>query len=98
MEPERGTTVRVGDVLKIERRFVVNGALTTSTDRGRFVGIELVGSAEHLVLEDTRRRKVRLFPLSTVSEISVVKSAPREASPAPAAPATPSLPWDPGFA
>jgi hypothetical protein len=102
MDQEREATVRVGDLLRIERRYTVNGELTTQTETGRFLGVELVGSAEHLVLRRTRGKAVRLFPLATVSEITVVKSATRvdaaASPPAPGAGPAPAPQWDPGFA
>lgn len=67
-----GARVRVGDVLVLERRYVVDGALTSVTDKGRFRGIELVGSAEHIVLEPSRGKgAVRMIPLHSISEITV---------------------------
>lgn len=68
-----GATVDVGDAIRIERRYVVDGALTSVEDTGRFRGVELVGSSEHLVLEQGRKRTVRMIPLHTVSEITLEK-------------------------
>lgn len=66
-----------GDLLRIERRYVVDGVVTTVTDKGRFAGVQTVGSAEHIVLEDRERKEVRLFPLHAVSEIALVKGGRR---------------------
>lgn len=84
-----------GDLLKVERRYVVDGVVTKVTDKGVFAGVKLVGSAEHLVLETPKRKGVRLLPLSAVSEITLVKPMPREAKHT-----TPSGAgaWDPSFA
>lgn len=84
-----------GDLLRIERRVLVNGALTTLTDTGRFRGVEMVGSSEHLVLQEARRKTLRLIPLATIAEIAVVR-ATRSAVDVPAGlPPTPS--GDPAF-
>lgn len=92
-----GTGLAPGDKLRIERRYVVDGQLTSVTDEGRYAGIERVGSAEHLVLKDGKK-KTRLFPLHAIAEITLVKSAPRsKAEATPAMPATPAA-WDPSFA
>ena len=86
-----GLTLVPGDLLKIERRFVVDGVMQKKTDRGVFAGVQAVGSAEHIVLEGGKRATVRLVPLHSVSEITVVKAMPRKpkAEPAPA--------WDPSI-
>lgn len=87
-----GLTLLPGDLLKVERRYLVDGVLTRVTDQGVFGGVQAVGSAEHLVLEGGRKKGVRLVPLHTISEIKVVKAMPRE----PAAPvARPA--WDPSI-
>lgn len=89
-----------GDRLRIERRYVVDGHLTSVTDEGAFQGVERVGSHEHLVLKDGKRG-VRMFPLVAIAEITVVKPARRakDAQAAgEAAPATPASAWDPSVA
>jgi hypothetical protein len=87
-----------GDLLQIERRFVVDGVVTTQTDEGRFAGVQAVGSAEHLALECPKRNAVRLIPLHAIVEITLVAAVPREApAPAPATP-TGAPAWDPGVA
>lgn len=63
--------VHLGDELKIERRYVVDGALTSVTDKGTFQGLQVLGSTEHLVIEDGAR-EVRMIPLHSISEITVV--------------------------
>lgn len=83
-------TLLPGDVLKIERRYLVDGVVKTVTDKGRFAGVQIVGSAEHIVIED-RRNAVRMFPLHAVSAITLVEAVPR--APRAAAPS-----WDPGVA
>ncbi len=98
MDPERGVAVSPGDVLKVERRYLVGGVVTTITDEGRFGGVELVGTSEHLVLEDTARKETRLFPMSAISEITVLEhtevlEVTVEEQVAPTRP-----PWDPSIA
>ena len=74
-----GITLVPGDVLKIERRFLVDGVPQKQTDRGVFQGVQIVGSAEHLVIEGQGKKKsVRLVPLHSVSEITLVKAMPRK--------------------
>lgn len=94
-----------GDLLKIERRYMVDGVPTSVTDKGRFAGVQVVGTSEHIVLEDVQRKEVRMFPLSSVCEITLVKTkrgsrkranTRATASAAPGAPAAPA--WDPGVA
>lgn len=68
--------VHLGDTLKIERRYVVDGALTSVTDRGTFQGLQVLGSTEHLVIEDAAQ-EVRMIPLHSISEITVVAAAKR---------------------
>lgn len=97
-QPERAATVSVGDLLKIERRLLVDGVMQTLTVKGRFKGVELVGQTEHIVLQDPRRKAVRLYPLSGVSEITVVKPATRATTAPQPEPADESPRWDPGFA
>jgi hypothetical protein len=87
-----------GDLLQIERRFVVDGVVTTQTDQGRFAGVQAVGSAEHLALECATRNAVRLFPLHAIVEITLVEAVRRETpAPAPSGPAAAAA-WDPGVA
>lgn len=85
-------TLVPGDVLRIERRFVVDGVLETRTDRGVFAGVQVVGSAEHLVLEGGEGVTARLVPLQTVCEIAVVEAMPRQPA------VVPVPPWDPSIA
>jgi hypothetical protein len=91
-----------GDLLRIERRYVLDGQLTCVTDHGRFERVERVGSSEHLVVVDAKRKEVRMFPLHAIAEIAIVKPARRgkRAGPAPQASEDSSTgaPWDPGFA
>lgn len=89
-------TLVPGDVLKIQRRFIVDGVVQQKTDKGVFAGVQSVGSAEHIVLEGGKRTQVRLVPLTTISEITVVKAMPRQPKVEPAPDARPA--WDPGFA
>lgn len=86
-------TLLPGDVLKIERRYLVDGVLQKETTRGTFAGVQIVGSAEHIVLAGGPRKKSpRLVPLHSVSEITLVKAMPRK-------PKVVALPaWDPGIA
>ncbi|HVM44614.1 MAG TPA: hypothetical protein VM582_01665 [Candidatus Thermoplasmatota archaeon] len=72
-----GLTLVPGDVLKIERRYLVDGVVQKQTDQGVFAGVQVVGSAEHIVLEKGKRRTVRLVPLHSVAEITLVKAMPR---------------------
>lgn len=73
-----GLTLVPGDVLKIERRYLVDGVVQKQTDRGIFAGVQIVGSAEHIVIEKGRKRTVRLVPLHSVAEITLVKAMPRK--------------------
>jgi hypothetical protein len=92
-----------GDVLRIERRYVVDGQLTCVTDQGRFERIERVGSSEHIVLRDAKSKKTRLFPLHAIAEITLVRVGARkgkkaETALAEAATPEPAYGWDPSFA
>lgn len=87
-----GLTLLPGDLLKVERRYLVDGVLTRVTDQGVFAGVQAVGSAEHLVLEGGKKKGVRLVPLHSISEIKLLKTVPRQAPKPAAAPA-----WDPSF-
>jgi len=84
-------TLVPGDVLKIERRYLVDGVLQKETTRGTFAGVQVVGTAEHLVLAGGRKR-TRLVPLHSVSEITLVKAMPRKPK------VVPAPTWDPGIA
>lgn len=90
-----GIGLAPGDKLRIERRYVVDGQLTCVTDEGAFAGVERVGSHEHLVLK-SGRKGVRMFPLTAIAEITVVKAARRVPEAEPAEPARPA--HDPSFA
>lgn len=90
-----GIGLAPGDKLRIERRYVVDGQLTCVTDEGAFAGIERVGSHEHLVLKNGRKG-VRMFPLTAIAEITLVKAAKRAREAVPAEPARPA--HDPSFA
>lgn len=85
-----GISLLPGDFLRIERRFVVDGIVTTSTTEGRFAGVQQLGTSEHIALEDAQK-EVRLYPLGSVSEITLVQAGPRE----PKAEARPAPSWDP---
>lgn len=84
-------TLVLGDHLRIERRFLVDGVVDKVVDEGVFAGVQSVGTSEHLILEGTAA-EVRLFPLTAISEITLLKAMPR----APKVP-VPSG-WDPGIA
>lgn len=90
-----GIGLAPGDRLRIERRYVVDGQLTCVTDEGRFGGVERVGSHEHLVLRDGKKG-VRMFPLTAIAEITLVKPARRAREAKPAELARPA--HDPSFA
>lgn len=85
-----GMTLLPGDVLKVERRYLVDGVLTRVTDQGTFAGVQAVGSAEHLVLEGGKKKGVRLVPIHTISEIKLLKAMPRQIK-------APAPTWDPSF-
>lgn len=85
-----GITLLPGDLLRVERRYLVDGVLARATDQGVFAGIQAVGSAEHLVLEGGRKKGVRLVPLHSISEIKLVKAMPRVGKAPPPA-------WDPAI-
>ncbi|HEX2021342.1 MAG TPA: hypothetical protein VHH36_01405, partial [Candidatus Thermoplasmatota archaeon] len=65
-----------GDLLRVERRFLVDGVVTTALSEGRFAGVRVLGTSEHLALEGGGE-EVKLIPLTAVSEITIVQSAPR---------------------
>ncbi len=90
------TAVAPGDLLRIERRYVLNGTMTTVTDTGRFRGIETIGTSEHLILQEARRKSLRLIPMTTIAEITLVRSAPR-AEPAAQGDAVQAPADDPAF-
>ncbi|MHB8605263.1 MAG: hypothetical protein ACYDCK_08390 [Thermoplasmatota archaeon] len=72
-------SVRLDDVLQVQRRYVVDGVLTCVSEIGRFRGVQVLGSVEHLVLEDAKKREVHMIPLPTVSEIVLKqRSIPRD--------------------
>jgi hypothetical protein len=95
-------TLAPGDILRVERRYVLDGQLTSVADEGRFQGIERIGSSEHLVLRDSNK-EVRMIPLHAIAEIKLVRHARRpraKASSSAAVPTGPAAPaaWDPSFA
>jgi hypothetical protein len=65
----------LGDKIRVERRYVVDGVLTCVSDEGAFNGVQYLGSLEHLLLED--KEGVRMIPLPTISEITVTQAAQR---------------------
>lgn len=79
-------SLRFGDVLKVERRYVVDGIVTCVTDKGKYGGVEVIGSIEHIVVDTKEGR--RMIPLSSVSEIHLVTAAKGEA---------PAPPQDPAY-
>lgn len=87
-----GITLAPGDLLRVERRYLVDGVVSTAHAEGRFAGVERVGTSEHLALKDGE--SVRLFPLSSVSEITLVEAVPREKPSV----VPPSEGWDVSFA
>lgn len=76
----------LGDKIKVERRYVVDGVLTCISDKGVFNGIQVLGSSEHIVIEG--KEGVRMIPLATVSEIQLEGPVKRE---------TPKPAFDPSF-
>lgn len=89
----RDATINLGDHLRIERRYVLDGELTCVTDEGRFQGIERVGSSEHIVLKDAKNKEVRMFPLHAIAEIKLVRAARKRV--AKTATTATSQTWDP---
>lgn len=94
-----------GDTLRIERRYIVDGELTCVTDQGRFLGLERVGTSEHLVIRDLKKKETRMFPLHAIAEITLVKAGrkgkkgTREAAGEAAGDVgVANRGWDPGFA
>lgn len=75
--------VDLGDKVRVERRFIVDGELTTVEDRGVFHGVQAMGSVEHLLLET--KGEVRLIPIPSISEIVLEgvreKAAQQQAQP-----------------
>lgn len=92
-----GFSLLPGDVLRVERRYLVDGVVSTTTAQGRFAGVERIGSTEHLVLRD-EDGTVRMIPLSSVSEMVLVEAVQREAAAAAAAANAPRASWDPAVA
>lgn len=70
MEARLPSEVKRGDLIRIERRYVVDGNLTSMTDSGTYQGVESFGSMEHLVIDDSK--EVRMIPLNTISEITLL--------------------------
>lgn len=70
--------MRVGDLIRLERRYVVNGNVTSLSDSGTFLGVASVGSVEHVVIDDVDER--RMIPLDSVAEIQVLEAAGEPAS------------------
>lgn len=70
MDGRLPSEVKRGDLIRIERRYVVNGNLTSMTDSGTYQGVESFGSTEHLVIDDSK--EVRMIPLNTISEITLL--------------------------
>lgn len=67
--------MRLGDAVRIERRYIVDGSLTSVLDEGRFKGVQLLGTSEHLVIESGPDGDVRMIPLHSISEIALVGGA-----------------------
>lgn len=82
-----------GDVLRIERRYLVDGVVSTTTAEGQFAGVERVGSAEYVVIRG-EDGETKLIPLANVSEITLVHVVER----APVAEEGGAAAWDPGVA
>lgn len=64
--------MRIGDLIRLERRYVIDGAVTSLSDSGKFLGIASVGSIEHVVIDDVDER--RMIPLESVAEIQVLEA------------------------
>lgn len=60
-------SVGLGDRIRVERRFVVDGKMSCVADRGVFHGVQAMGSIEHILLET--KGEVRLIPIPSISEI-----------------------------
>lgn len=74
--------IRFGDVVRIERRYILDGGITSVVDQGRYQGVQATGTMEHLILKD--KKELRLIPLASVSEITLVRHAPqRHEAPSP---------------
>ncbi|HEV8359940.1 MAG TPA: hypothetical protein VGR28_05715 [Candidatus Thermoplasmatota archaeon] len=81
--------VDLGDKIRVERRFVVDGRLTCVADKGVFHGIQAMGSVEHILLET--KDEVRLIPIPSISEIVLEAAAKKASLPGPQS-------FDPSFA
>jgi hypothetical protein len=66
----RSSFLLPGDEVRVERRYVVDGGLTGVVDEGRFAGVQLLGTTEHIVLEVAG--STRTIPLSSISEIRLL--------------------------
>lgn len=73
---ETNAQVRLGDRVRIERRYVVDGALTAIQDEGSFEGVQLLGTSELLQLKVVGEagHEVRLIPLPSISEITLLET------------------------
>lgn len=83
-------SVGLGDSIRVERRFIVDGQLTSVADKGIFHGIQAMGSIEHILLETDG--EVRLIPIPSISEI-VLEGIEGKKHAAPS-----FTGWDPSFA
>jgi hypothetical protein len=90
--PFQARQVGLGDRIRVERRFVVDGQLTSVADKGVFHGIQAMGSVEHLLLE--AGGEVRLIPIPSISEIVLETARSANAGARGTGPAA----FDPGFA
>ena len=86
----QAVNVDLGDRIRVERKFVIDGVLTSVADKGVFHGIQAMGSIEHLLLES--KGEVRLIPIPSISEI-VLEGLREKRQSGPEA-----RPFDPGFA
>lgn len=67
--------VGLGDRIRVERRFIVDGVMTCVADKGVFHGVQAMGSVEHILLET--KGEVRLIPIPSISEIVLERATER---------------------
>lgn len=87
-------SVGLGDRIRVERRFVVDGKMSCVADRGVFHGVQAMGSIEHVLLET--KGEVRLIPIPSISEIVLEHVDEKKQAQVLAQPQ--GLPFDPSFA
>jgi len=92
--PEASINLHEGDLLRVER--LPQGDAGSALATGRFGGVRVIGSAEHLVLEE-EGQPTRLIPLHLISEITLLETLAQPQVAEDDAVVAPIAPWDPAF-